>query len=406
VLFVEENQDGTTGGSHYCLLDLVRSLDNEKFRCLVMFYESNSLLNDFKKTGAHIRIFRKPLGIHLTRRLKHNQLRFLPGFFLAVRASQFLYNAVITRLYPIAHSIYYILGHNIDIVHVNNSIFGGFEWVLASKITGRKCIAHQRGYDKEIPPSCRFHSSRYDYIFGTSEAIRENLLNLGIDLSHYSTLYDRIQTDEFRARVTRTAQEMRKEFKTAIEQPLIGIVGNLQWWKGHMTVVGAVKILKPKYKYIKCLVVGDISKRGGKDIECMKELKRKVDDYDLNENIIFTGYRSDVPNIVNALDIFIHASIRPEPYGLVVLEAMSLGKAVIASNEGGPKEMIVDGESGFLIEPNNPQILAEKVDVLLSDSILRTKLGENAFDRVRKKFSKLDIQHVENVYRTLLKRKE
>ena len=79
----------------------------------------------------------------------------------------------------------------------------------------------------------------------------------------------------------------------------------------------------------------------------------------------------------------------PEPYGLVVLEAMAMGKAIIASNEGGPVEMIVNNESGLLIEPNNPEILADSIDLLLSDKEKREEMGMAAYKRVLKIFRKL-----------------
>jgi len=87
---------------------------------------------------------------------------------------------------------------------------------------------------------------------------------------------------------------------------------------------------------------------------------------------------------------------------LVVLEAMALGKAEIASNEGGPVEMIENGISGFLIEPGNPDMLREKIDYLLSDPTFRFRLGENALERVKTKFSTLDIKYIENLYLKLL----
>jgi len=132
-------------------------------------------------------------------------------------------------------------------------------------------------------------------------------------------------------------------------------------------------------------------------------LKDKIHSYGLDNDIIVTGFRTDVANLLNAMDVFIHASIRPEPWGLVVLEAMAMGKAIIASNDGGPVEMIVDGESGFLVEPGNPEHLAAKLNILLGDPSLRRSMGQNALLRMEEKFSKIDILFIENLYANLLK---
>jgi len=399
VLYVDENQDGTTGGSHYCLLDLVRELDKEKYNSIVMFYEKNHALREFKETGIEVIIYPKPLGVNFIKEFKK---RYENNPSLFVKLIQKLYNIINVDIFPTLYFIFFIIKKKIDIIHINNSVFAGFDWVIASKITFTKCIAHQRGYYYEIPQYCRFHSKRYDYIFGVSEATKQNMLNLGIPLRNYSTFYDRINIYEFKSKLSKSKHEIKDEFGVKEDQPFIGIIGNIQRWKGQRTVVDSVGLLNHKYPTIKCLLVGDISSNIKDDIKYYNELKSEVNENNLDDNIILTGYRSDVADIINALDIFIHASTRPEPYGLVVLEAMALGKALIASSEGGPAEMVVDGESGFLVPPGNPEILSEKLDILLSDSAYKEEMGKNAFKRIKRKFSKLNIRQVEDVYEQLL----
>jgi len=155
---------------------------------------------------------------------------------------------------------------------------------------------------------------------------------------------------------------------------------------------------------LRCLLVGDSSKIAKDDVQYYDELISKIKAYSLRENIIITGFRTDVANLLNAMDIFIHASIRPEPWGLVVLEAMAMGKAIIASNDGGPVEMIVNGESGYLVEPGKPETLAEKLDLLLADPSLRRDMGQNALNQMQEKFSNIDIAFIENLYQDLIRR--
>jgi len=404
VLFIEQNQDGTTGGSHYCLLDLLKLIDKKSFKPIAMFYENNKLIDDFKSTGVDVVIFAKPVGINIIKWLNNKVTWSIPGLFLLPKIFQVCHNVVTSKLLPIIYLVYYILRYKVDVVYNNNSaVYLGLELLLAAKLTGRKCIAHERGYYKTILWYNRFHPKYWDYIIGISESTKINLESLGVDTSNYSTVYDRINIDEFRSRVAKNPQEIRDEFRISAEQPLIGIVGNLKRWKGQIIVVEAVNFLKPKYDNMKCLLIGDVSSNLKDDIDFLREVKRKIRNYNLQDNIILTGFRSDVPNIVNTLDLFIHSSISPEPFGIVVLEAMALGKAVIASNEGGPVEIIVNGQSGLLIEVNNPKILAEKIDLLLSDEMLRKEIGKNAITRVRNKFSRLDIKHIESIIQSLTK---
>jgi len=97
----------------------------------------------------------------------------------------------------------------------------------------------------------------------------------------------------------------------------------------------------------------------------------------MGTNVIFTGWRADALQIICLMDILIHPSLS-EGLARVVMEGMVLGKPVVASKVGGLRELIKDGENGFLVEPGNPQMIAEKLRLLLRDKALREKLGKEA----------------------------
>jgi len=102
------------------------------------------------------------------------------------------------------------------------------------------------------------------------------------------------------------------------------------------------------------------------------------------------------------MDIYVHPSLLPEPFGLVVIEAMAAGKAVVATAHGGPCEIIEDGVSGYLIEPNNPQALAEKINLLLGQSELKHRIEKAGKRRVDEVFSvERYMEELEEVYETL-----
>jgi glycosyltransferase involved in cell wall biosynthesis len=394
ILYIEENRDGTTGGSHACLLDIIRALDKTKVFPLVMFYEENRLLNDFKAETAQVFIYNRPKAI---------QFRNLPNDFFLIKIPRIFYNLFLTYIMPLIYFIYFIIRHKIQIIHLNNTVFAGLIWAIAAKITRTKIIAHERTRLAQIHFINKFHHRLFDYILGMSKSSEFYLKSYNINLNKYSTFYDRVDVDKFRLNATKSRKEVRKEFNLNTEQPCIGIVGNLQRWKGQLTIIDAVCRLINKYPELTCLLIGDSSKKTLDDIAFYQEINSKIHTNNLQKNIILTGHRTDIPDLLNALDIFIHASISPEPYGLVVLEAMAMGKAIIASNEGGPVEMIVNNKSGLLIQPNNSEILAESIDLLLSDKQKRQEMGIAAYNRVVNNFSKLDISFIENLYLNLLK---
>lgn len=394
VLYVEENQDGTTGGSHACLLDMVRVIDKSKVSPLIMFYEENRLLDDFKREKVKVFIYRRPKAI------KFNNISSDSFIYRIPRA---IINIILTDVIPLIYYIYFIIRHKIQIIHLNNTVFAGLIWTLAAKITRIKIVAHERTRLAYIHFTNRYHHRWFDYILGMSKSSELYLKKNGVNLSKYSTFYDRIDVDKFRSRVTKSREEIRKELNLKSEHQVVGIVGNLQRWKGQLTIIDAVHRLIKKYPEIVCLFIGDASQNSPDDIVFYQEIKSKIQENNLQKNLILTGHRNDVPDLLNALDVFIHASTSPEPYGLVVLEAMAMEKAIIASNEGGSAEMIVNNESGLLIKPGNPEILAETLDLLLSDQEKCKEMGIAAYKRVAENFSTIDIAFVENLYFKLLK---
>ena len=97
----------------------------------------------------------------------------------------------------------------------------------------------------------------------------------------------------------------------------------------------------------------------------------------MSKHIIFTGWRTDALQIVALMDILVHPSLS-EGFGRTVLEGMALGKPVIASKVGGLRELISDGENGFLVDAKSPSQLAEKLRILLASNTLRERIGREA----------------------------
>jgi glycosyltransferase involved in cell wall biosynthesis len=399
VLYVEANSDGTVGGSHYMLLDLISLLDKNKYNIHVMFYEKNFLFNKFTEKADFVHIFRKPRGINLTKNRTGMSYLFL-------KLVQVLLNTLFITFWPFIYFNFFLLSKKINIIHLNNTVFSGFEWVFAAKISNTKIITHERGIHINPPrqlffaPS--FHTKFFDYIFGVSESTKRNMLDLKVNLDdRYTTLYDRIDVSKLTSSVKRSRAEVMTEFKITENSKLIGIVGNIKRWKGQMTVVEAVKIVKDLNVTFHCLIIGDVAKSISDDLQYYDEIVNKIKEYGLQNNITLTGHRKDVPDLINSLDILIHASTLPEPFGMVILEGMALGKPVIASAIGGPLEIIVDKESGILCEPGNPKALADNIIDLFNNQEKCNQLGLGAKARIDNKFSHLDIPFIETLYSKL-----
>jgi glycosyltransferase involved in cell wall biosynthesis len=107
----------------------------------------------------------------------------------------------------------------------------------------------------------------------------------------------------------------------------------------------------------------------------------------LEGNVIFVDWTNEIEKYYNMLDIYLLPSIFPDPFPTVNLEAMLYRKPVIAVNIGGSKEQVIDGETGFIIEPNKPEILAEKILYLYENPEIAKKMGEAGYKRVTTKFT-------------------
>lgn len=167
-------------------------------------------------------------------------------------------------------------------------------------------------------------------------------------------VYPGVALDRFEPNALPTPEEARRKLGLPLHGPLIGIVGRLQRWKGMHVLVQAMPKILQKYPDAHCLVVG-----GKHDLEPDYEdfLKAEITALGLKDQVIMAGLQRNIPEWVQAMDVFVHASDN-EPFGIVIIEAMALGKPVIAGSAGGPTEIITDGMNGLLTPYGDAEQLA------------------------------------------------
>ena len=181
------------------------------------------------------------------------------------------------------------------------------------------------------------------------------------------------------------AQEARTELGVRDGDVLVGVFGRLQRWKGQDVFVEAAGEVARVRGDVKFAIVG--GSVFGLEPEFLEGLKRRTVALGLADRIVFTGFRTDAARLMAACDIVCHTSRVPEPFGLVVVEAMGLGRPVIASAGGGPSEIIASETEGILVPPDNSKALAEAMMSLIADPQRRHLIGANGRARVRSQFS-------------------
>lgn len=186
----------------------------------------------------------------------------------------------------------------------------------------------------------------------------------------------------------------RREFGLEDETPLIGIIGRMTPQKGHLDLLTALVQIKGAIPTVKALIVGDGPLRA--------ELVQYARAHSLEDCCVFTGMREDMPTIMGALDVVALPS-RSEGLPFILLEAMAMGKATVATRVNGVSEVVEDGVTALLVPPRTPDMLAQAVISLLTNRELGSRLGAAARRQVEERFG-LDrmMREVETLYAELL----
>lgn len=164
----------------------------------------------------------------------------------------------------------------------------------------------------------------------------------------------------------------------------IGVVGRVEYWKGQEYLIRAAEKILPLLPRVRFFIIGAPVEHDAKTARYFMTLKKYVSRRKLTSKIYFTGYLPNVYPLLYKLDVLVHTSIKPEPFGRVILDGMALGKPVIASPLGGPKEIIEDGVDGLLIDPKDTTRLASSIIDLCYNDRKRKEIGENARRKVEK----------------------
>jgi glycosyltransferase involved in cell wall biosynthesis len=223
----------------------------------------------------------------------------------------------------------------------------------------------------------RFLYKRVDYAIAISEIIKSNLIETTIlTQDKIVLLHDATDTSKFDPSAI-DHNKIRNEYNIKNNELLIGMMARFTPGKGHEEFLHASQKLLTKYNNIKFIVIGEASKGEDKYAESIQMLANKLG---VANNVYFTGFRSDIPEVLGALDIFVFPS-RAESFGLALIEAMSMGLPSVCTNYGGVLDIAVDGYTSYLFQKENADSLADKVELLIESALLREIFGKASRQR-------------------------
>lgn len=177
---------------------------------------------------------------------------------------------------------------------------------------------------------------------------------------------------------------LRQELNLSKSDFLVGMIGRVNHWKGQDYFLDIAKIILKTEPDTKFIIAGDAFPGNEFFVE---KLMIRIRAEKLLDSIYYIGYRTDIPNILNAIDVFVLPSILPDPFPTVILEAMASSKPVIATNHGGAMEMVSEGESGILIPFNDASESAKQILSIIGDQEKISNMGKKAKLRIDNLYS-------------------
>jgi glycosyltransferase involved in cell wall biosynthesis len=277
----------------------------------------------------------------------------------------------------------------IDVVHTHSSVDS---WLatLAARSLGRPVV---RSRHVSIPVRRR-RALVYrlaDRVITSGEAIKEILRGVGVPESRVVSIPAGIDVSRFHPDVS--GASVRRELR--LPGPVVGLVANLRSSKGHRFFVdAAVEVLRevPEARF---LIVGDGVAH--------EPIRRHIEEMGLEKQVLMTGFRRDIPEVMAALDVLVLPSVKSEATSQVIPQALAVGTPVVATAVGGIPEVIRDGETGRLVPPGDAAALAAAILALLRDPPAARAMARRGAELVRERFTfDAMMARTTDVYRELL----
>ena len=227
----------------------------------------------------------------------------------------------------------------------------------------------------------QFFARRAGLVIANSNATAETFVATGGRRALVEVVYNGFEPSDFvrPSHFSQTALRKKLELPDGV---LIAIFGRLTRWKGQHIALEALRSLPG----VHLAIVGE-ALFTEEDRAYREELRRTAEEPGLQGRVHFLGFRSDVIELLQAMDVVVHCSVAAEPFGRVIVEAMLAGIPVVATRGGGVDEIITDGEDGFLVPAADPGALALAVGKIVQEPGLAEKLSSAALASASERFS-------------------
>ena len=381
VLFISHSSD--LYGAEKSLLLLLKNINREIFKPIIILPNAGPLYEIIEKYNI------KAYEVKLSWWVKSNDKKHTIYSFL-----RFI-KKLMNELLSFYKLLKIIKKEKINLIYTNTIVVGSGS--IAAKILKVPHIWHIReiiNHNSNITPIFerkflfKFIKRFSDKIIVNSKATAEQFDIIGESKKKFCIVYNAIDLRDFKLK----KNEHRSNKGIYEFDWLVAVVGSIQPIKRQVDAIQSIKLAKRIIPNIKLLVIG-----GDGDCKYINKLKEIIKKENLIENVLFMGYRDDVPNILLRCKALLVPSWN-ESFGRAVIEGMAACIPVIAVNSGGPKEIITNEIDGFLVPPQKPKIISKKIIELYNSPSMGKTIGHNARKTVEKRFNvNLYVRNIEKI---------
>lgn len=369
ILYISSRSDAGAGGENY-LLTLFHHIDRKRFLPIVVLPSEGSLRKPLEDLEIEVIVIEAEQG----------WLKPDINWYMLVDGLQ-------ARVKLLAEII---SNKHIDLVHTNSN--RRFEGALAASLTGipHLYLAHIQ-YEPDMPLFQRLPLSQAsfsqlmselsDQVVAVSNSVGASLAPQVAD-DKLQVIHNGLELSLFNSALTNRSNRLKEELNIPLDCLLITAVGRLVTDKGFDYFVDTARLVLQKHQNnVHFIIAG-----GEENVDFVNQLKQRVIDYAMTGNFHFLGFRTDIPDILAASDIFVLSS-RKEGHPYVMLEAMASKCAVVASNCAGVEETIEEGISGFIVPIGDINAMAGRIISLIDSVDLRNSLAKSAKKRIEAFFT-------------------
>lgn len=369
-------------GGEFLTLYLIKHLRRDIFNPVVIHASEGLIVEEIRKTG--VEMVHVPLAEWMTNvypgETKLYSPFFVARFFLGLLGSGHLFTLL--KL---------LKKRRIDLIYSADNLSkltGG----LAGKVAGIKVAAHCHDDFKEDFLG-RVMRMWYLLFIGrlltVSEKVRGFFKVNGKIPAKVVTVYNGVDAAVYDPEAVPAGA--REELGIERGSFLIGLIGSLDENKGHQYLLEAIRLLKSEGFALKCIICGKGPERGN-----LEALARSNG---LSTDVLFLGFRRDVPRIMKSLDALVVPSVHTEACSMTILEAQAMGLPVIATSISGNPELVAEGLTGLLVPPGDSEALAEAIKSLIRDPVSRLRMGRRARETVLERFTiERNVRKTEEIF--------